>query len=307
MPDRLPPLNALRAFEAAARHMSFSEAAAELNVTPAALSQQVRKLEEHLGAQLFRRLNRRVELTDLGRMLAPGVQAAFQTLGAAWSSARRRVSSAQLTVTAGPVFMSQFLAPRMDRFVAAHPEIELRLTASLRTLSFERDGIDLAVRFGPGNDEGYFSEVIFEDWATPMCAPALAERLLRPEDLARVTLANAESAPSLAAFERFETWCEAVGIETPPARGPVFTSPDAALSFAAGGGGVVMGRFSLAHAALESGRLVMPFPQSIRRGLRYRIVCPHGFETSPAARLFRDWIKEEVRALEAWEEGREFV
>lgn len=307
MPDRLPPLTALRAFDAAARHLSFSEAAAELNVTPAALSQQIKNLEAHLGAEVFRRLNRKVELTEVGRMLVPGVAAGFQSLQSAWSGALRRVASHHLTVTAGPVFLSFFLAPRMDRFVTAHPEVELRLTASLRALSFERDGIDLAVRFGPGQDEGYFSELLYEDWATPMCTPEVAEKLKTPADIASVTLINADSGGTLAAFEKWDTWCEAVGVDVPARHGPEFSAPDGALSYAIGGGGLVMGRISLAVSFLESGRLVMPFRQSIRRGLRYRIICPHGFETSRTAVMFRDWLKEEIKDLEKWEAGREFV
>ncbi|MEM9850433.1 MAG: LysR substrate-binding domain-containing protein [Pseudomonadota bacterium] len=307
MATRLPPLTALRAFDAAARHLSFSDAAAELSVTPAALSQQIKSLEAHLGAEVFRRLNRRVELTEAGETLAPGIGGGFQALREAWSAALRRVQSNSLTVTAGPVFLANYLAPRMGSFVLAHPEVELRFTASLRTLSFDRDGIDLAVRFGPGSDAGYFSEVIFEDWATPMCAPEAAGGLRHPRDLRDRTVIDQDSGPTLMAFERWDTWCAAVGIPVPPSHGPAFSAPDGALSFAAGGGGVVLGRVSLADPLLTAGRLVMPFAQTIRRGLRYRIVCPKGFETSANARLFRTWIREEIALLSRWETDRIFV
>ncbi|MEM7440429.1 MAG: LysR substrate-binding domain-containing protein [Pseudomonadota bacterium] len=307
MNDRLPPLNALRAFDAAARHMSFSLAAAELNVTPAALSQQIKNLEAHLEAPVFRRLTRRVELTEVGRLLAPGVAAGFETFLSTWSATLRRVASEHLTVTAGPVFLSSFLAPRMDAFVQAHPEVELRFAASLRMLSFERDGIDLAVRFGPGVDEGYFSEVIFEDWATPMCTPEMAARINSPADILKLPMIQQNSGGRLEAFESWMQWCKAVGLETPKAAGPEFSAPDGALSYAAGGGGVVMGRVSLADPHLAAGRLVLPLAQTIRRGLRYRIVCPLGFEGSRNAVLFRDWLRAEVAQLDRWLPGRDFV
>ena len=307
MPDRLPPLNALRAFEAAARHMSFADAAGELNVTPAALSQQIKSLEAHLGAPVFLRLNRRVDLTDEGRALMPGVADGFSAIRGAWAAAQRRIAAQHLTVTAGPVFLSSFLAPRMDAFVQAHPEVELRFAASLRMLSFERDGIDLAVRFGPGTDAGYFSEVIFEDWATPMCAPHVAEGIASPADVLRFPLIVQDSGGPLQAYERWDTWCGAVGEPLPAARGPEFSAPDGALSYAAGGGGVVMGRISLAEHMLETGRLVMPVPQTLRRGLRYRIVCPEGFETSRNAVMFREWLRDEIAGLARWETGRIFV
>ena len=150
MADRLPPLTALRAFDAAARHMSFAQAAAELNVTPAALSFQIKSLEEHLGTPLFHRLNRAVQLTEAGHALAPDAQAAFETLSAGWRAALRTQDHQSLIVTAGPAFTAKWLAPRLFEFAQAHPEIELRFSASLRIMDFARDNIDVAIRFGAG-------------------------------------------------------------------------------------------------------------------------------------------------------------
>ncbi|NNL18757.1 MAG: LysR family transcriptional regulator, partial [Boseongicola sp.] len=141
MADRLPPLTALRAFDAAARHMSFSKAADELNVTPAALSFQIKSLEDHLGAPVFRRLNRAIELTEAGRVLAPGARDGFATLTAAWRAVQRLTDTSTITVTAGPAFTAKWLAPRMFEFAQAHPEIELRFTATLRLLDFARDDV----------------------------------------------------------------------------------------------------------------------------------------------------------------------
>ena len=307
MNDRLPPLTALRAFEAAARHMSFAQAAAELHVTPAALSFQIKSLEEHLGAPVFHRLNRKVELTDVGNTLVSGVAEGFEALQSAWSTALRRLDQGHLTVTAGPAFMAAWLAPRMSKFVTAHPELELRLAASLKLLNFQRDGIDLAIRFGPVSDQGCFSEILFQDWATPMMTPELAERIKTPQDLCTQTIIGQGSNEILHLIERWDEWCKVTGIEVPKAKGPYFSTPDAALNYAANGGGVVLGRVSLAEPYLTSGRLVAPIKQAVRRGIYYRIVCPLGLEDDPNVVIFRDWIKEEVKSLATFADGREFV
>ncbi len=303
--DRLPPLNALRAFESAARHLSFANAAAELHVTPAALSQQIKSLEAHLGAPVFLRLNRRVELTDIGRMLAPSVSDGFETLQGAWSSALRRVEKQHLTVTAGPAFMAGWLAPRMGSFVTAHPEVELRFTASLRMLNFERDEIDLAVRFGAGDDDGYFSEDVFVDWVTPMVSPELADQIKTPQDVAKFAMVGQESGGMLHDYERWDVWCDLYDVKK-NADGPVFTTPDSALTYGVNGGGVVLGRISLAQHLIEAGQLVMPLAHSLRRNLRYRLVCPLGVEEESNVRMFREWIKGEMAGLETWSEGRLF-
>ncbi len=275
MNDRLPPLTALRAFEAAARHMSFADAAAELHVTPAALSFQIKSLEEHLGAPVFRRLNRRVELTDIGAGLVPGVQEGFDALQTAWSTALRRLDQGHLTVTAGPAFMTAWLAPRVSQFVTMHPELELRLTASLKVLSFQRDGIDLAIRFGPVSattDQEYFSEHLFRDWATPMVAPELAKTICKPEDLLAHSFIGHGSNDILYPLEQWDEWCKVVKLKQPKTKGPYFSMPDAALNYAANGGGVVLGRVSLAEPYLTSGRLVMPLVETVRREIYFPII-----------------------------------
>ena len=168
MLDRLPPLTALRAFEAAARHMSFAKAADELHVTPAALSFQIKSLEEHLGAPVFHRLNRAVELTEAGRALAPGISEGFQSLNAAWRTAQRLTNETTLMVTAGPAFTAKWLAPRFYEFARAHPEIDLRFSATLRNLDFGRDEVDVAIRFGLLKEEPGL-------WSMPMAAARMVE------------------------------------------------------------------------------------------------------------------------------------
>jgi LysR family glycine cleavage system transcriptional activator len=305
---RLPPLTALRAFEAAARHMSFAQAAAELHVTPAALSFQIKSLEEHLGAPVFYRLNRRVELTDVGHILVAGVQEGFEALQSAWTSALRRLDQGHLTVTSGPAFMAAWLAPRMSKFVTLHPDLELRLTASLKLLNFQRDSIDLAIRFGPTDaDAGYFSEILFQDWSTPMMVPELAGHIKKPQDILNHTLIGQGSNEILSPIEQWGEWCEVVGISLPKTKGPYFSTPDSAVNSAANGGGIVLGRVSLAEPYLSSGQLVMPLKETVRRKIYYRLVCPLGLENDPNVVIFRDWIKEEIRSLDAFAQGRLFV
>jgi LysR family glycine cleavage system transcriptional activator len=306
MNNRLPPLTALRAFEAAARHLSFAKAAAELGVTPAALSFQVRSLEDHLGAPVFTRLNRRVELTQAGQDMLPSLTDGFDQIHSAWQAAQRALGHSGLTVTSGPAFMAGWLAPRMSKFISAHPELDLRLTASLRFLNFQQDGIDLAIRFGGTSDKGYFSERLFQDWATPMMSPEIAAQVKEPKDLLKFQFVEYGDNRGLNAYEKWDQWCEGAGVTRPSGKGPYFSGPESALSYSAHGNGVVLGRISLAEPYLTGGRLVAPLAQSIRRPLYYRLVCIEGTETKPSVMMFREWIKTEISALSEFEKEREF-
>lgn len=308
MTDRLPPLTALRAFDAAARHMSFARAAAELNVTPAALSFQIKSLEEHLGAPLFRRLNRAVELTEAGRALAPGTADGFLALSAAWRAARRAGDQHSLTVTAGPAFTAKWLAPRLFGFVQAHPEIELRFSASLRLMDFTRDEIDVAIRFGlPRAEAGLHARTVLREWVTPMVAPALAERLRHPSDLATLPLLHQEDTRWLDPPIDWPAWFRAAGLPPPPDGGPRFSQADHAIDAAIAGGGAVLGRISLAQRDLRERRLVMPFPLSLTTRAQYRLVCADGQQDRPQVRAFLDWLTAEAAAQDAFDADRRFV
>ena len=307
MPDRLPPLTALRAFEAAARHMSFAKAAEELNVTPAALSFQIKSLEEHLGQPVFRRLNRAVELTEAGRALAPATSEGFGLLNAAWRSARRLGDQRHLTVTSGPGFTSLWLAPRLFSFASAHPSIELRLSASLKVLDFDRDEVDVAIRYGPTRDAGLFAKPLGQEWATPMVAPALAERLRKPEDLKSLVLLVDEVTERVDPGMSWKGWYAAAGLGAPSQPVTSFNTPDLAVGAAIAGAGVLMGRVSLTEAALRDGRLVMPFDLTVRADNAYRIVCPHGNADLPHVRAFVDWVTGEYAGVRGLEAGRHFV
>lgn len=297
MADYLPPLTALRAFEAAARHMSFAAAADELSVTPAALSFQIKSLEAHLGAPVFRRLNRAVELTELGRMLRPGLTEGFDGINRTWRAARRQLDDTTLTVTAGPAFTAKWLAPRMFRFAQDNPDIELRFSASLKIMDFERDEVDLAIRFGPGNDEGLFSEVMLEDWVTPMMHPDLARSIKTPEDLLEAQLIHDDNVTFLETAPSWETWFRMAGLERAPDHGPRFSQADHAIDLALERGGVVLGRGSIAEHALRDGRLVAPFQPTLNIGGQYRFVCPPGTENRPAVARFRTWVMSELETL----------
>lgn len=294
MSDRLPPLTALRAFEAAARHMSFQKAAAELNVTPAALSFQIKSLEEHLGTPLFRRLNRAVELTGAGETLAPGCSDGFTALSAAWAATRRELDSSTLTVTAGPAFTAKWMAPRLYEFAQAHPEIELRFSASLRLMDFDRDQVDVAIRFGQGPDKGLYSLPLAEEWVTPVMTPALAARYPTPESLRDAVLIVDQSIDFLDPPTDWPAWFRAVGVDPVEPHGPRFSQGDHAMDAALAGVGVVLGRRALVIKDVMEGRLVAPYGKAISGGAQFRFVCRDGAEDKPQIKAFRDWMLAET-------------
>jgi len=308
MSDRLPPLTALRAFDAAARHLSFARAAGELNVTPAALSFQIKALEAHLGAPLFRRLNRAVELTKAGQALAPGASDGFAALRAAWRAARRATGRTGLTVTAGPGFTAKWLAPRLFGFAQAHPEIELRFSATLRLMDFGRDDVDVAIRFGLSRSEpGLFTRPILREWLTPMMTPDLARRFRTPEDLHEAPLLATDDVRFLFPELDWPHWFQAAGLPAPRAESARFSQADHALDAAAAGAGVVLGRIVLAEKDLREGRLVMPFETALATEAGYRFVCPQGHETRPQIRPFLAWLDAEVARMPDHSAGKRFV
>lgn len=308
MSDRLPPLTALRAFDAAARHMSFSKAAAELNVTPAALSFQIKSLEEHLQAPLFRRLNRAVELTDAGRALVPGAADGFAALASAWRAARRTVDQTSLTVTAGPAFTAKWLAPRLFKFAMANPEIELRFSATLRLMDFTRDDVDVAIRFGMAREEpGLDATPIIQEWVTPMMTPDLAQKYPTAADLSRAPLLHQDDIRFLKPAIDWPAWFRAADLPPRFAAGARFSQADHAIDAALAGAGVVLGRLSLAEKDLREGRLVMPYKIGLTTDAQYSFVCPKGSDARAQVRAFREWIEEEVSTLDEYRAGFTFV
>ena len=287
--------------------MSFALAANELNVTPAALSFQIKSLEEHLGEPVFRRLNRAVELTEAGRALAPGVTDGFAALNAAWRNARRLASDTTLTVTAGPALTAKWLAPRLFAFAQAHPEIELRFSATLRQMDFTRDEVDVALRYGLGPDVGVFSIPLVHDWMTPMMTPEVAQDYPTPADLSRALLMHDDALRIFEVPADWPVWFAANGLPPPPQGGPRFSQSDHALDAALTGGGVVLGRSVFAAKALREGRLVAPFPIAITMDTHFRFLCPQGHETRGPVRAFLDWIQVEMTELEELSQGRTII
>ncbi len=294
MSNRLPPLTALRAFDAAARHMSFAQAAAELNVTPAALSFQIKSLEEHLGQQLFHRKNRAVELTEAGRTLAPGAAEGFQTLTTAWNAAKRLQDNTNLTVTAGPALTAKWFAPRLYEFARAHPEIDLRFSATLRRMDLERDDVDVAIRFGEGDDEGLYCVPVSKEWLTPAMSPELAAQYPTPESLMKAPLIYDDSIGFLRPPCNWPTWFKAVGIDHDPVHGIHFSNADHAVDAAIAGVGVVLGRRAMIVKDLAEGRLIAPFKIAVESQGRFRFLCLPGAETRPQIAAFRDWFFAEI-------------
>ncbi|MCB1328339.1 MAG: transcriptional regulator GcvA [Maritimibacter sp.] len=307
MTDRLPPLTALRAFDAAARHMSFQNAAAELNVTPAALSFQIKALEDHLGRKLFRRLNRAVALTEAGRALAPGAEEGFATLARAWSAARRAGESRTLTVTAGPSITARWLAPRIFDFASAHPDVDLRFTATFRLLDFETDEIDVAMRFTYDPDPALHAVDLGPEWFIPVMAPDLAARYPTAQSLTAAPLLSEDAVRFLRPRCDWPAWFRANGIDHDPSYVARFSQADHALDAAISGAGVLLVWRSVVARDLAEGRLVAPIPLAIESRAGIKLLCRKGAETRPQIAAFLGWVQRETAKTAAIAEGLTIV
>jgi LysR family transcriptional regulator, glycine cleavage system transcriptional activator len=286
----LPSLNGLRAFEAAARHLSFTRAAAELNVTQTAISHQIRRLEEQLGLRLFLRRNRALELTPAGQSYLPAVRAAFADLRQATERLRRRDRDEQLVVSTTASLAAKWLLPRVGTFQEAHPGLEVRLTASTHLVDFRREEVDMAVRYGRGHWPGLRADWLMAEDIFPVCSPALLagrKPLRRPEDLAEHTLLHATISR-----EDWQLWLTAAGLPTAIAskRGLSFDQSFMAIEAAVDGLGVALGRTPVVEADIAAGRLVIPFDLALPAEAGYYIVAPEETAQSPKITLFRDWL-----------------
>ncbi len=300
MSRRLPPLNSLRAFEAAARHLSFKKAAKELHVTPAAVSHQVRTLEEYCGAQLFHRLTRALRLTEAGQAALPLLREGFDKLAEAADAMRAEERAGILTVSVAPSFGAKWLIPRLDRFRAAHPEFDVRIDASYTLVNFVADGVDVALRFGRGVYRNLRSHCLMAEVSLPVCSPRLLERdppLRRPEDLRHHTLLHVQWRTEDDAAPSWRMWLRAAGITGVDAeRGPRFSIEGMALEAAIAGQGVALASAALVEGDLEAGRLVQPFPPSASQAtaFSYYLVYPETKADNPKVTAFRDWVLGEV-------------
>lgn len=301
--DRLPPLNGLRAFEAAARHLSFSRAAEELFVTPAAISHQIKGLEDYLGVVLFRRMPRAVILTEDAQAVLPLITEAFDKLAQATLLLKETEQSGVLTVTSAPTFAAKWLLPNLDDFQARYPDISVRLDARLDTVDFDRDGVDVAVRLGNGNYPGMRTDALFTEVVVPVCHPKFLQGdhpLRSPEDLKRFTLLHVDWGKKIEGpVPDWDMWLRSVGVEGVNAsRGPTFTVEEMAIAAAARGSGVALASTYAVRDDVREGRLVIPFDRSIRASASYWLVAPERTADHPKVKAFRTWIMEH-----AWETG----
>ena len=297
---KLPPLNSLKVFDAVVRHMSFSQAAAELYVTPAALSYQIKQLEEFLGVRLFNRLNRSIELTSHGKLIYPGIRQAFEQLSHTMHLLQQKRSGDVLVVSAGPAFTSKWLVPRLYRFLAKHPEIDARMSASLTLSNLKIDDVDVAVRFGMGSYQDCRTIKLFDDYITPLCSPDFLDKRgpLTISGLSKETLIYDDShIGQKFSIANWQDWFKGVGVAnfSPQVRGLHFNIADHALSAAVNGTGVVLGRKMLAKSDLDAGRLVMPFEYKIKVDFAYYALCLESRVNEPHIKAFMDWLKAEIQ------------
>lgn len=300
MTRRLPPLNALRAFEAAARHLSFKRAADELAVTPAAISHQVKLLEEYFQTPLFRRLTRSLMLTDAGQALLPQLRDGFDLLAKACGRVGRFEADRLLTISAAPSLAGRWLVARLERFRIANPEIELRLDANDRLTDFEREGVDVAIRYGGGDYPGLHSERLFSADVFPVCSPAFAAglpSLATPADLAGRPLLHCDWASREETWPNWRMWLLAAGApEVDADRGPRFSDVAMAMQTAVDGHGIALASTVLAADDLAAGRLVAPFDLCVPTNFCYFVVCPRDRADTPKIAAFRTWVMAEAAA-----------
>lgn len=298
---RLPPLNALRAFEAAARHLSFSAAAAELHVTPAAISHQIKGLEDDLGVKLFRRLNREVRLTDAGQACLPGLRDAFDRIAEAVGLAQRQDASGILTVSSSPAIAAKFLVPRVEKFRTLHPHIDLRVDASMHLVDFARENVHVALRYGRGRYPGLNTTLLMRSHVVPVCAPSLLrgpQALRTPDDLRHHMLIHDETLARDPSCPDWAMWLRAAGVDRVDShRGLRFNQVALALDAAIAGRGVVLTQNVFAADDLAAGRLVRLFDTATPVDFAVYVVTPPSLTTMPKVKAFCDWVVAEAEAM----------
>ena len=298
MARRLPPLNALRAFEAAARHLSFTKAAEELFVTQAAISHQVKALEAALDRQLFRRLNRRLMLTDAGQLYLPALTEAFDAIDTATARLRADENAGRLVVSVANSLAAKWLLPRLPRFRERHPEIEVEISAADRLVDFGRDNVDMAIRYGLGRYPGLRVDPLMKDTNFPVCSPGLLAGpvpLREPGDLRRHSLLH----DNVSTFDApdWSKWLAAVGVTGVRAdRGQRYSHSSLVIQAAIDGQGVALGRSTLVALDLEAGRLVQPFGPALPSNYACYVVSPPATAERPKIKAFRDWLLDEAAA-----------
>tara|TARA_B100000676_G_scaffold50563_1_gene49640 strand:- start:529 stop:1446 length:918 start_codon:yes stop_codon:yes gene_type:complete len=289
---RLPPLNALRAFEAAARHLSFTRAAEELNVTQAAVSHQVKALEERLGLRMFERHGRGLWLTEEGEIYLPFLRQAFDLIADGTDLIVSHDAHGPLSVTMLPTLAVRWFIPRLREFQVKHPEIEVHMVTTERNVDFAREDVDCGIRYGTGDWPGLDSDKLFEDRFIAVCSPEFLAReppLKELSDLRHQTLLHETN------DEDWRYWLAALHVkDVDSSRGLFFDSSDLALEAAAAGLGVALGSRIIMQDDLDDGRLVMPFGDRTDENLSHWLVYPKGTARKPKVAAFREWLLEEA-------------
>jgi LysR family transcriptional regulator, glycine cleavage system transcriptional activator len=309
---RLPPLNALRVFEAAARHLSFKDAAAELNITQAAVSHQVKSLEDYLDVKLFRRTSRGVQLTDAARACLPRLREGFDALAAAVEMLRERGEESELSITAPPVFTARWLMPRLADFSRREPKIELHVFASSKMvdagaldssalvghLDLRTESSEVQIHLGAGHYPGHRADRLFSVSMTAVAHPSLEPQLRTPADLARYTLLHDDAMEIVAGGNAWRKWLEVAGAadEVDADRGPHFSTNILSLEAASQQLGVALALRPLVDADIASKRLSAPFAAEYVPGSAYYLVCPEVIADRPAVAAFRNWLLAQAKS-----------
>lgn len=291
MKRNLPPLNALRAFEASARLSSMQRAARELGVTPSAVSQQVQNLEEWIGFPLLERRPRQLQPTAQGRVYLSAISTAFNQIASATAELSTGRMPRSICITCTPGFAVQWLVPRLQQFQDRYPDVDVRIDASMRLLDLRTEDVDLAVRHGNGRYPGLVSEKLLDDDLIPVASPRLLAgkgRVKRPADLLHHRLLHIETR------DDWRLWFAAQSMDIDWRRGPLLVDTAIGVQAAVAGKGVILVRRSLAADELASGRLVAPLPQGVSKGTAYYVVYPPENMNQPAVRAFRSWLLEAV-------------
>jgi LysR family glycine cleavage system transcriptional activator len=297
---RLPPLNALRVLEAAARHLSFTRAADELHVTPGAVSQQIKSLEDFIGAPVFRRQKRALLLTDEAQASLPILREGFEKLAEAGRILASRNDTGKLTVSVAPSLAAKWLVPRLDRFREHYPDVDVWVSACMDLVDFAVDDVDIAIRYGPGGYQSLVVEHLMSEMIVPVCSPRLmlgSHPLKTPKDLAHHTLLHDGSPDKDESCPTWPMWLKAAGVaEIDGQRGPKFNQSSLVIEAAVAGRGVALAKSQLALADLEAARLVIPFDMTTPSAFAYYIVHPNSRSNSPAVKAFKAWLHEEATA-----------
>ena len=288
MPQRLPPLTSLRAFEAAGRRLSFTRAASDLSVTQAAISHQIKGLEAHLGEALFVRMPRRLELTASGKKLLPVVSEAFSNISSTISQLRQDSGNVTLTIRLAPSFAASWLAPRLEDFRRANPEINLALNHSNEPVDFSREEIDLAITYGDGHWPGTVADEVLKLDFFPVCSPHYMTGdypLTDIQNIRQHTLLHD------ADYQNWTDWLKLAGLhDIDPTSGTVIDDTNVLTQTAINGFGIALGSQDLVAEHLAAGRLVKPFETTLRNDFAYYVVCPRTHLESLSVRAFRTWL-----------------